>query len=100
MRSGTVGRLVAGVVAILCVCAVAAGDFLTLQDGRVLTGRLISQDDKTVVFEMHKFGSKIVMTLPASSVKSLIKGEVKPDKTGSKQPPQTGQTKDRPGAAA
>ncbi len=60
----------------VCVAGVARGDTLVTKDGRTFEGRIISRG-KSVVFEAHKYGSKITVTIPSTNVASLTEGAVK-----------------------
>ena len=67
---------VAIVAVLLALAASCPADTLLLKDGRTFTGRLVRSDDKVVVFEIHKFGSKMARTFPADQVSKVTKGEV------------------------
>ncbi len=60
----------AAAAAVLCT-ATFAEDTLKLKDGRTLTGRLVSDDGKTVVFETHHRGMRVKGNYPKSSVASI-----------------------------
>ncbi len=65
--------------AVLWAAVVSKGDTLVTRDGRSFEGKIISRGDK-VVFEAHKYGSKIIVTIPSRKVVSLTEGPIKPSK--------------------
>ena len=64
--------------AMLCLglAAAARGDTLVTRDGKTFEGRIISRGS-SIVFEAQKYGSKITMTFPKTSVASLTEGPIK-----------------------
>ena len=62
---------------LLCLAALAQGDTLVTRDGKTFEGRVISRGS-SIVFEAHKYGSKITVTIPKTNVASLTEGPVKP----------------------
>ncbi|MBL7134363.1 MAG: ATP-dependent Clp protease proteolytic subunit [Phycisphaerae bacterium] len=84
---------VAIVAVLLALAASCPADTLLLKDGRTFTGRLVRSDDKVVVFEIHKFGSKMARTFPADQVSKVTKGEVA---TRPKTPKVTREPKETP----
>ena len=88
------GVLAVAILAVLLVVAASCpADTLVLKDGRTFNGRLVSSDDKVVVFEIHKFGSKMSRTFPRDQVSKVTEGDapVKP-----KTPKVTKEPKDEP----
>lgn len=86
--------LAAVIVAVLLApAALCRGDTLLLKDGRTFTGRLVRSDDKVVVFEIHKFGSKMSRTFPRDRVSKVIRGQAT---TGPKTPKVTKEPKEKP----
>ena len=78
MRSNTYHRLraLAYAVAAIVTLAVAGqhcwADTLVLNNGRQYEGRLISQDDRLVTFEISQIGVRMILRLSASEVKQVI----------------------------
>lgn len=86
--------LAAVIVAVLLAPAASCrGDTLLLKDGRVFSGRLVRSDDKVVVFEIHKFGSKMSRTFPRDRVSKITRGQAT---TGPKTPKVTREPKKTP----
>ena len=62
-------RLCIGMLIGLCAAPLPAfADTLLLKDGRTFTGRLVRSDDKVIVFEVRKLGSKASVTFPREQV--------------------------------
>jgi len=61
--------------ALLCFAAGARGDTLVTKDGKTFEGRVISRGS-SIVFEAHKYGSKITVTIPKTNVASLTEGPI------------------------
>ena len=59
----------------VCLAGVARGDTLVTRDGRTFVGKIVSRG-ASVVFEAHKYGSKITMTIPSTNVASLTEGAI------------------------
>jgi hypothetical protein len=70
------GKGIIAAAVLVLVCLSAFGDTLVTKDGRTLEGRVITQDNLTVVFEAWMYGSKVVMNVEATNVVSLTKGEL------------------------
>ena len=62
---------------LLCITAVARGDTLVTKDGKTFEGKVLSRGS-SIVFEAHKYGSKITVTIPKTNVASLTEGPIKP----------------------
>ncbi len=88
------GVLAVAILAVLLVLTASCpADTLLLKDGHTFTGRLVRSDDKVVVFEIHKFGSKMARTFPRDQVSKVTEGEAA---TGPKTPKVTREPKDKP----
>lgn len=68
------------VLAVLSVAAAAHGDRLVTRDGRTFEGKIISRGT-SIVFEAHKYGSTVTVTIPRTQVASLTVGEITPAPT-------------------
>jgi ATP-dependent protease ClpP protease subunit len=66
---------VAVALALFALCSVAGGDILKTRDGRSFEGLIVSEEGGQVVFEAHKYGSKIIVRVRRSNVASLEKRE-------------------------
>lgn len=62
-------------LAMLACSAAIAEDTLKLKDGRTLTGRVISDDGATVVFETRHRGMRLKGNYPRTAVESLVRDE-------------------------
>ena len=71
-------KLLLASAACLFLFAVARADTLVLKDGRKFTGKLITKDDKQVVFESHFAGSRMRLTFSASEVQTVTKSKLPP----------------------
>ena len=85
--------LVAGCV-IAAVAAGAEADKITRKDGSILTGKIISEDERTVTLEMVRYGAKIVIDVPRSKIHEIVrrKEPVAPVPTTQPDPEPTGPT--------
>jgi len=88
---------VLGVLAVLALVGTALGDKLVTKDGRSFEGKIISRG-ANVVFEAHKYGSKITVTIPRAQVASLTVGAIEPAKTTPPARPRTRKIGDVPPA--
>ena len=57
--------------------ALARGDTLTLKDGRILEGNLVSQDADKVVFTVRVGAAKVAMEFDPTKVASIVLGPLK-----------------------
>ncbi len=91
-------KLCIGMLIGLCAAPLPAiADTLLLRDGRTFSGRLVRSDDKVIVFEVQRFGSKASVTFPREQVARITLGKeasTKPAPTSSprKKPSYTGPT--------
>lgn len=70
-------KLLYTIVACLCVAPVAFGDTLTLNNGSVKQGTIISENEDEVTFRVVDGGMSMNMTVPKSNVKKLERGPLK-----------------------
>jgi len=85
--------LLAGCV-IAAVAAGAEADKITRKDGSILTGKIISEDERTVTLEMVRYGAKIVVDVPRSKIHEIVrrKEAVAPTPTTKPAPAPIGPT--------
>ena len=83
MRSNVYHRLhrltyaVAAIVTLVVAGQHCCADTLVLNNGRQYEGRLISQDDRLVTFEISQIGVRMILRLSASEVKQVIRNYLK-----------------------
>jgi len=65
------------VTAICILSSPASADTLVLKDGRTLDGKVVSEDDRTVVFEVQMYGAKIAKTFRRAEVEEIKLGAIR-----------------------
>ncbi len=75
MKRGIVA-IVAAVV-LLSLAVPVSADTLKTKDGRVFVGKVLEQDDKRVIFEVHRFGATARMTFRRHEIAGITKGDLK-----------------------
>ena len=70
-RSGLV-VLAAAVIVFLSLVSPCRAETIVLKNGSSYTGKIISIDDKEVVFEIHKYGAKIKRTFQVDRIKEIL----------------------------
>ena len=67
------------IVMLIGLCAAplpALADTLLLKDGRTFSGRLVYSNNREVVFEVHKYGSRSQVAFPQAKVARITKSKV------------------------
>ena len=65
--------------ALLANAGVSSADKVIWKDGTEATGRVVSQDAKSVVLEMPKYGANVRLSIPTADIQAVVKdgGEAK-----------------------
>ena len=63
-------------VLLMGITAAALGDTLVLKSGKIYEGKILSDEDDTVVFEVHKYGTTFKKTVKRKDIESLTKGKI------------------------
>lgn len=80
MRSKQAAAL-ALAAALWLVAAAQAADQIVKDSGEVLTGRVISQDDDNVLFELRRPGGTVQMLVPRAEIRDILRGVPDPADT-------------------
>ncbi len=83
---GSWGRLLlAGILAGVVAGALPA-DTITKTDGTVLTGRVLSEDERAVEFEIDRYGAKMVVSVRRKDIRSIVRAKLPPRKPPATKP--------------
>jgi ATP-dependent protease ClpP protease subunit len=63
-------------IMLIGVTTTALSDTLVLKSGKNYEGKILSEEAKTVVFEVHKYGTTFKKTVKQKDIESLTKGEI------------------------
>jgi len=75
MKWGLITIVAAGIL--LSLAVPVSADTLKTKDGRVFEGKVLEQDDKKVIFEVHRFGATARMTFRRHEIAEITTGAIK-----------------------
>ena len=82
-------------ILLMGITAAALGDTLVVKSGKIYEGKILSEDGKTVVFEVHKYGTTFRKTVKRKDIETLTTGDIV-EKSGKKTVKKTVKLKESP----